>query len=86
MAKQYQVITLGLPFMSQPVSIRNAFYSKMLFVRKDKEWIYTKRSRPMMLEVPGLLLRGKNLKNLCHHCTFGAKTNWQKELEGILIA
>ena len=29
MEKQYQVITLGLPFMSQVVSVRNAFHSKL---------------------------------------------------------
>ena len=46
MEKQYQVITLGLPFMSQLVSVKNAFHSKLKSVRTDKNWSHKKKLNP----------------------------------------
>ena len=46
MEKQYQVITLGLPFMSQVVSVRNAFHSKLKSVRTDDQWTHEKKLKP----------------------------------------
>ena len=56
MTERYQVITLGLPFMSQLVSVRGAFHNKMVDVRKDSDWTSIKRQRPMMLLVAGILV------------------------------
>ena len=55
MAEQYQVITLGLPFMSQLVSVRGAFHKKWEMLGGIVIGLALKRPRPMMLQLPGIL-------------------------------
>ena len=87
MEKQYQVITLGLPFVSQLVSVKNAFHGKLKSVRTDKNWTHEKTLNPNDAAASRTTAARRNKqKSLCHYRTFGAKTNWQKELEGILTA
>ena len=70
MEKQYQVITLGLPFMSQVVSVRNAFRSKLKSVRTDDEWTHEKKLKPN--DAAASRTTAVRRKALCHYCTFGA--------------
>ena len=85
MEEQYQVITLGLPFMSQLVSVRGAFHNKMVDVRKDSDWTSIKKAKANdAASTRNSGTRNKNLKSLCHCRTYGATGKWEKRLEGIL--
>ena len=57
MARQYQVITLGLPFMSQLVSVRGAFHKKWEMLGGIVIGLALKRPRPMILQLPGILVQ-----------------------------
>ena len=79
------MITLGLPFMSQLVSVRGAFHNKMVDVRKDSDWTSIKKAKAN--DAAGTRnsgARNKNLKSLCHCRTYGATGTWEKGLQGIL--
>ena len=56
MAEQYQVITLELLFMSQLMSVRGAFPKKMGMIGGIVIGEAQKRPRPMMLQLPGIML------------------------------
>ena len=77
--KQYQVITLGLPFMSQVVSVRNAFHSTLKSVRTDGQWTHEKKAAASRST-------GARRKALCHYRTFGTRRDWKREIEGSLTA
>ena len=79
MEKQYQVITLGLAFMSQVVSVRNAFHSTLKSVRTDGQWTHEKKAAASRST-------GARRKALCHYRTFGTRRDWKREIEGSLTA
>ena len=84
MPKQFEVMILRLAFISQLVSVRNAFHNKMQQVRKDTDWTSIKKAKAN--DGTATRIAKKNLKNLCHYRTFGTRRNWQTELEGLLSA
>ena len=45
MPKQFKVMILRLAFISQLVSVRNAFHNKMQQVRKDTNWTSIKKAK-----------------------------------------
>jgi len=80
MAKQFQVMILRLPFMSQLVSVRNAFHSKQKSVRTDEDWTHRKKLKPN--DAVASRATAARRKAICHYRTFGATRDWQRELEG----
>ena len=85
MAKQFQVVVLRLPFMSQLVSVRNAFHSKLKTVRTDEAWTHMKKLKPNDAASASRATAARR-KTICHYRTFGARRDWQREIEGLLSA
>ena len=71
--------------MSQLVSVRNAFHSKLKTVRTDEAWTHMKRLKPNDVAVASRATAARR-KTICHYRTFGATRDWQRELEGSLTA
>ena len=69
--------------MSQVVSVRNAFHSKLKSVRTDEDWTHMKKLKPNDAASRATAARRKVI---CHYRTFGATRDWQRELEGSLTA
>ena len=70
--------------MSQVVSVRNAFHSKLKTVRTDEDWTHRKKLKPN--DAVASRATAARRKALCHYRTFGATRDWQRELEGSLTA
>ena len=84
MPKQFEVMILRLAFISQLVSVRNAFHNKLQQVRKDTDWTSIKKAKAN--DGTATRIAKNKLKNLCHYRTFGTRKIWQKDLEGLLSA
>ena len=80
--EQYVVITFSLAFLSQIVTVRDAFHNSLAEVRKDNNWEGVKKAK--VGESTSTRSTSAKQKAICHCRTFGKIASWETYMKCLL--